>query len=218
MAISMNKRSTMLLYTGSADAYSHRLRIALAEKGVLYESIVVNPQDKDKVEDLFSLNPYGTVPILVDRELVLYDANIIMEYLDERFPHPPLLPVYPVMRARLRLMIHRIDKEWAPLIRKLEQGKANEVKAAAKDLRAYLLQLAPLFSTNSLYLLSDEFTLVDCCLAPILWRLPHWGIELGNDAKTITRYAERLFKRESFQLSLTEVERDFRKKSKTVEA
>lgn len=210
MAIATNKRSVMLLYTGNADIYSHRVRIVLAEKGVVYEAVNVSNQDKEKAEDLLELNPYGSIPTLVDRDLALYDTSIIMEYLDERFPHPPLLPVYPVARARLRLMIHRIDREWGPLIKKLEQGKLMEAKAAAKELRAYLLQIMPLFS-NSAYFLSDEFTLVDCCLAPILWRLPLWGIEFGSDAKFLTRYAERLFKRDAFQLSLSESERELKK-------
>lgn len=214
MAIAINKRSVMLLYTGNADIYSHRVRIALAEKGVVYEAVNINPQTREKSEDLLELNPYGSIPTLVDRDLALYDTNIIMEYLDERFPHPPLLPVYPVARARLRLMIHRIDREWGPLIKKLEQGKINEVKTAAKELRAYLLQVMPLFSSSSFFL-SDEFTLVDCCLAPILWRLPQWGIEFGAEAKSLARYAERLFKRDAFQLSLSEVERESRKKSES---
>jgi RNA polymerase-associated protein len=214
MAVANNKRSLMLLYSGNSDIYSHRVRIALAEKGVVFEVININPQDKAKSEDLLQLNPYGTIPTLVDRELALYDTNIIMEYLDERFPHPPLLPVYPVARARLRLMIHRIDREWSPLIKKIEQGKAAEVKAATKELRAYLMQIMPLFA-NSPYFLSEEFTLVDCCLAPILWRLPVWGIEFGNDGKAINRYAERLFKREAFQISLSEIEKEIRKKTKT---
>ncbi len=212
MAVATNKRSVMLLYTGNSDIYSHRVRIALAEKGVVYEAVHLKPQELEKSEDLLELNPYGTIPTLVDRDLALYDTNIIMEYLDERFPHPPLLPVYPVARARLRLMIHRIDREWAPLIKKLEQGKAAEVKAAAKELRAYLMQLMPLFSSSS-YFLSDEFTLVDCCLAPILWRLPAWGIEFGPEAKFLLRYADRLFKRDAFQLSLSENERELRKKA-----
>lgn len=216
MAVATNKRSTMLLYTGGSDVYSHRARIALAEKGVVYESVIINGSDKEKLEDLLELNPYGTVPTLVDRDLVLYDPNIILEYLDERFPHPPLLPVYPVVRARLRLMIHRIDKEWGPLIRKLEQGKASEMKVAAKELRAFFVQLMPLFA-NTAYFLSDDFSLVDCCLAPILWRLPLWGIELGNDTKALVRYADRLFKREGFQMSMTEAERELRKKVKSEE-
>src|SRR5688500_10545050 len=124
MAVANNKRSVMLLYSGVSDIYSHRVRIALAEKGVVFEIVHINPQEKTKCEDLLALNPYGTVPTLVDRDLALYDTNIIMEYLDERFPHPPLLPVYPVARARLRLMMNRIDKEWGPIIRKIEYGKA----------------------------------------------------------------------------------------------
>ncbi|HSW71394.1 MAG TPA: glutathione S-transferase N-terminal domain-containing protein [Gammaproteobacteria bacterium] len=212
MAVATNKRSVMLLYTGHSDVYSHRVRIALAEKGVVYEAIHTNPQGREKSEDLLELNPYGSIPTLVDRDLALYDTNIIMEYLDERFPHPPLLPVYPVARARLRLMIHRIDREWSAIIKKLEQGKANEVKLAAKELRTCFLQLMPLFSGSS-YFLSEEFTLVDCCLAPILWRLSTWGIELGAEAKPLLRYAERLFKRDAFQLSLSEIEREIRKKA-----
>lgn len=213
MAVAANKRSVMLLYSGNTDIYSHRVRIALAEKGVVFEVVQVNPQDKEKSEDLLELNPYGSIPTLVDRDLALYDTNIIMEYLDERFPHPPLLPVYPVARARLRLMINRIDREWGPILRKIETGKANEVRTAVKELRAYLFQLMPLFA-NSPYFLSDEFTLVDCCIAPILWRLPLWGIELGDDAKPMIRYMERVFNRDAFQLSLSEIERELRKKVK----
>ena len=196
----------MLLYSGNADIYSHRVRIALAEKGVVYEAVNVNLQAREKSEDLLELNPYGSIPTLVDRDLALYDTNIIMEYLDERFPHPPLLPVYPVARARLRLMIHRIDREWGPLIKKLEQGKANDVKTAAKELRVYLLQVMPLFSSSTFFL-SEDFTLVDCCLAPILWRLPQWGIEFGPEAKSLARYSERLFKREPSQAP-SEMERN----------
>jgi len=213
MALASNKRSVMLLYSSNSDIYSHRVRIALAEKGVIYETVLVDAQHPEKSEDLLELNPYGTIPTLVDRDLALYDTNIILEYLDERFPHPPLLPVYPVARARLRLMIHRIDSEWGPLIKKIEQGKANEQKAAIKELRAYFVQLLPLFS-NTPYFLSEEFTLVDCCLAPILWRFPLWGIELGNDTKSLVRYAERIFKRDAFQLSLSESEKELRNKVK----
>ena len=177
------KRSIMTLYSGSTDIYSHQVRIVLAEKGVNFEVIDVDPDNKP--EDLVDLNPYNTVPTLVDRDLVLFESRIIMEYLDERFPHPPLMPVYPVARARSRLMMHRIERDWYTLI-----------------------TLAPVFSDNPFFL-SEEFTLVDCCLAPLLWRLDSLGIVLGGRGSTeVKKYMERLFERESFQASLTMLEQE----------
>jgi RNA polymerase-associated protein len=208
MAIIANKRSIMTLYSGALDILSHRARIVLAEKGVSVD--VINVDSNEKLEDLHELNPYGTTPTLVDRDLVLYDANIIMEYLDERFPHPPLMPVYPVARAKTRLMIYRIDREWVDLVRKIEKGKAAESQAACKELRNYLIRLAPVFSSSAFFL-NEEFSLVDCCIAPILWRLPSWGISLPAEAKAVYKYAERMFARDSFQASLTEAEQDLRK-------
>jgi RNA polymerase-associated protein len=209
MAVITNKRSVMMLYSGTTDILSHRVRIVLAEKGVSYE--VVHVESRGKPEDLLELNPYASVPTLVDRELALYEPNIIMEYLDERFPHPPLMPVYPVARAKARLVMYRFDREWGPLLRKLETGKASDIRLAAKDLTSYLIQLMPVF--NSLpYFLGDEFTLVDCCLAPVLWRLPAWGITLPpTEMKALNKYANRLFQRDSFQASLTEMEHELRK-------
>lgn len=213
MAIVANKRSIMTLYSGALDIFSHRVRIVLAEKGVSVEVINTDVSDKDKLEDLLELNPYGSSPTLVDRELVLYDANIIMEYLDERFPHPPLMPVYPVARAKSRLMIYRIDREWGDLVRKIEQGKPADVQAAGKELRNYLVRLAPVFNSSAFFL-NEEFSLVDCCIAPILWRLPAWGITLPPEAKAVYKYAERIFARDSFQASLTEAEQDLKKAAK----
>lgn len=202
----------MTLYSGAMDIYSHRVRIVLAEKGVSYE--VINVETRGKPEDLLELNPYGNVPTLVDRELALYEANIIAEYLDERFPHPPLMPVYPVARAKARLIIYRFDKEWGPLIRKLESGKVNDVRAAAKELSGYISQLVPLFNASP-YFMGDDFTLVDCCIAPVLWRLPMWDITFtGAEAKAINKYMNRVFQRDSFQASLTESEQELRKLSK----
>jgi RNA polymerase-associated protein len=203
----------MTLYSGALDIFSHRVRIVLAEKGVSVDVINIDINDKDKLEELLELNPYASSPTLVDRELVLYDANIIMEYLDERFPHPPLMPVYPVARAKTRLMIHRIDREWSELVRKIEQGKAAESQAACKELRNYLIKLAPVFNSAAFFL-NDEFSLIDCCIAPVLWRLPSWGIILPPEAKAVTKYAERMFARDSFQASLTEAEQDLRKTQK----
>jgi RNA polymerase-associated protein len=210
MAIVANKRSIMTLYSGNLDIYSHRVRIVLAEKGVAVDVINTDANATDKLEDLLELNPYGSAPTLVDRELVLYDANIIMEYLDERFPHPPLMPVYPVARAKTRLMIYRIDKEWGDLVRQIESGKPDEVQTASKELKNYLIKLAPVFA-NSAFFLNEDFTLVDCCIAPILWRLPAWGITLPPEAKAVMKYAARVFERDSFQASLTEPEQDLRK-------
>jgi RNA polymerase-associated protein len=212
MAIVANKRSIMTLYSGALDILSHRVRIVLAEKGVSAD--VVNTDKTEKLEDLLELNPYGTTPTLIDRELVLYDANIIMEYLDERFPHPPLMPVYPVARAKTRLMIYRIDREWSDLVRVIEGGKATDAQAAAKELRNYLIKLAPVFNSSAFFL-NEEFSLVDCCISPILWRLPSWGITLPPEAKAVSKYAERMFARDSFQASLTEAEQDLRKAIKT---
>lgn len=211
MAVIANKRSIMTLYSGAMDIYSHRVRIVLAEKGVAVE--VIHLDTKDKLEDLLELNPYGTSPTLIDRDLVLYDSNIIMEYLDERFPHPPLMPVYPVARAKTRLMIYRIDREWGSLIRKIETGKPNESQAAIKELKSYLVKLAPVFASGPFFL-NEEFSLIDCCLAPILWRLPSLGITLPPEAKSIMRYAERMFARDSFQASLTEAEQELIKATK----
>lgn len=214
MAIVANKRSIMTLYSGASDILSHRVRIVLAEKGVSADVISIDV--REKLEDLLELNPYGTTPTLVDRELVLYDANIIMEYLDERFPHPPLMPVYPVARAKTRLMIYRIDREWSDLVRQIEGGKPADVQNAIKELRNYLIKLAPVFSSSAFFL-NEEFSLVDCCIAPILWRLPSWGISLPAEAKAVYKYAERMFARDSFQASLTESEQELRKAFKTEE-
>jgi len=204
------KRSIMTLYSGSTDIYSHQVRIVLAEKGVNYEVLDVDPENKP--EDLADLNPYNAVPTLVDRDLVLYEAQIIMEYLDERFPHPPLMPVYPVSRARSRLMIHRIEKDWYSLLKLITSPKAADSRKekARKELRDALITLAPVFSDTD-YFLSEEFTLVDCCLAPLLWRLEMLGIELtGKGAAPVKAYMERLFDRESFKASLTTLEYEMR--------
>jgi len=209
MAIITNKRSVMTLYSGAIDILSHRVRIVLAEKGVSYE--VINVESRGKPEDLLELNPYGSVPTLVDRELALYEPNVIAEYLDERFPHPPLMPVYPVARAKARLIIYRFDREWGPLIRKLESTKTNDTRATTKELASYILQLIPIFNSSP-YFMGEEFTLVDCCIAPVLWRLPVWGITFSpTEMKVLNKYTDRVFQRDSFQASLTEAEQELRK-------
>ena len=207
MAVIANRRSVMTLYSGRLDILSHRVRVVLAEKGVSVDVIDIDPAEKS--EDLCELNPYASTPTLVDRELVLYQPDIITEYLDERFPHPPLMPVYPVARARTRLMIYRIDREWGPIIRKIETSKPAEAQAAARDLRNRLVAIAPLF-TSSPFFMNEEFSLADCCIAPILWRLPLWGITLPSEATVISKYADRIFSRDAFQASLSEAEQDIR--------
>jgi RNA polymerase-associated protein len=207
MAVAANKRSIMTLFTDSIDIYSHQARIVLAEKGVAVELTFVEPLKVD--EDLMELNPYGTVPTLVDRELVLYQAHIIMEYLDERFPHPPLMPVYPVSRGQSRLMMHRIQQDWYSLVTKIEEN-GDEADAARQQLKESLLSLAPLFAETPFFM-SEEFSLVDCYLAPLLWRLPLLDIELtGNGSKEVKEYMARVFERDAFQAALTDQEREIR--------
>ena len=203
------KRSSMTFYSDGASQYSHRVRIVLAEKGVTVETIDVDPERKP--EDLASLNPYNTLPTLVDRDLVLYEANIMMEYLDERFPHPPLFPVYPVARAQSRLWMYRIQRDWCSLVDQIMAGKgtAAELDKARKELRESLTSIAPIFSEKP-YFMSDEFTIVDCCVTPILWRLPAMGIELPETKalQPLLEYRARLFTRDSVRASLSEQERE----------
>ncbi|NDV89615.1 stringent starvation protein A [Alteromonas sp. 345S023] len=205
MAVAANKRSIMTLFSDTIDIYSHQARIVLAEKGVGVEISYTDPSNLP--EDLLELNPYGTVPTLVDRELVLYNSHIIMEYLDERFPHPPLMPVYPVSRGQSRLMMHRIEQDWYSLAARIFRGE-GDVESTRNDLREALLALAPVFGEMP-YFMSEEFSLVDCYLAPLLWRLPALGIELnGAGSKEINAYMNRIFSRSSFKASLTDQERE----------
>jgi RNA polymerase-associated protein len=205
MAVATNKRSIMTLFSDTLDIYSHQVRIVLAEKGVGVEISYTDPGSMP--EELFELNPYGTVPTLVDRELVLYKSHIIMEYLDERFPHPPLMPVYPVSRGQSRLMMHRIEQDWYSLASRIFRGE-GDVESARNDLREALLSLAPIFAENPFFM-SEEFSLVDCYLAPLLWRLPALGITLsGAGSKEITDYMNRIFGRATFKASLTDQERE----------
>lgn len=199
------KRTIMSLYSDNDDIYSHQVRIVLAEKGVNVEIMVA--KNGDAPSDLMAVNPYGTVPTLIDRELVLYEARIIMEYLDERFPHPPLLPVYPVARAETRKMMHRIEQDWYRLLHRIQAGE--EVEIARAHLLESLTSLEPVFADKP-YFLSDEFSLLDCALAPLLWRLPQLGVEIPLEVKGLHTYMQRLFKRESFQASLTDAERQLR--------
>ena len=203
------KRSSMTFYSDGDDLYCHRVRIVLAEKGVAVEIHDVDPENIP--EDLRSLNPYNQVPTLVDRELVLYETGIMMEYLDERFPHPPLLPVYPVARAESRLWLYRIQRDWCTLADIiLANNDEAAVTAARKELRESLISTSPIFGEKP-YFMSDDYSIVDCCTAPLLWRLPMMGIDLPEkQTKDLHEYMERLFERESFQVSLSEAEQEMR--------
>ena len=202
------KRSSMTFYSDGQCHYSHRVRIVLAEKGVTVD--VVEATGENRPEDLEQLNPYNSLPTLVDRELVLYESKIMMEYLDERFPHPPLLPVYPVARGESRLYIYRIERDWSGLVDTILSGDNKKgMDAARKELKEGLVAIAPIFGQKPFFM-SDEFTLVDCCLAPILWRLPVLGVNLGKTKQTkpLYDYMNRIFSRDSFKESLSEYEQD----------
>jgi RNA polymerase-associated protein len=197
----------MNLYSTATSIYCHRTRIVLAEKDIAHESIIVDPRHLP--EDLIDLNPYSSLPTLVDRDLVLYNSRVIMEYLEERFPHPPLMPVGPVARAQTRLALFRVENDWYPLAEIIETKGEKAAVKARKELMESIAASADVFSAMP-YFLSEEFSLVDASIAPLLWRLPHYGIELPKAARAVLTYADRLFDREGFKLSLTEGEREFR--------
>ncbi len=206
----VTKRSTMTYFSDARDHYSHRVRIVLAEKGVTVDVVEADPVNIPA--ELSELNPYNSLPTLVDRELTLYETRVMMEYLDERFPHPPLLPVYPVARAESRQFIYRIENDWCPLVDTIVKSKNKDaVNVAVKDLRDSLAAIAPIFAEKPFFM-SDEFTLVDCCLAPILWRLDVFGVKMPRNRQTLPLfdYMENIFRRPSFQESLTELEREMR--------
>lgn len=203
MVSAASRRSLMTLFAGADCPHSHRIRMVIAEKGIdSLDTVEIRPGETS--EDLVDLNPYNTVPTLVDRDLVMYDPRIIMEYLDERFPHPPLMPVDPVMRARYRLAIFRMEQDLYGLIDDLH-GTPAQVRKARTRLREILTTLAADFSARPF--MGEEFSLVDCTFAPILWRLDHYGVELPpKQGKRLGEYARRLFGRAAFRASLTEQE------------
>ena len=215
VTVTTTRKHIMTLYAGTTDPQSHRTRIVLYEKDV--ECQVVDVDVRKKPREIADLNPYNTVPTMIDRDLVLYDSNIINEYLDERLPHPPLMPVDPVSRAKARLMLMRFDRDWYSLIPDLQGNDKKRTQNARNILRDGLTVISPIFKDSNFALGPagmDEFSLVDCALAPLLWRLDMYGIELPRQARPILDYAERLFARKSFKLSLTDAERDMRPRGK----
>jgi RNA polymerase-associated protein len=198
----------MTLYSGTICPYSHRCRIVLFEKGMDFQVIDVDVFNKP--EDLAVMNPYNKVPVLVERDLILYEANIINEYIDERFPHPQLMPADPVMRARARLFLHRFEQELFCHIDGLESGVAKTVEKARAAVRENLTQIAPVF-TKQKYMLGEEFSMLDVAIAPLLWRLDHYGIQLDKEAAPLMKYAERLFSRPAYSEAMTPSEKAMRK-------
>jgi RNA polymerase-associated protein len=198
----------MTLYSGTTDPYSHRCRIVLFEKGMDFQVIDVDLANKP--EDLAVINPHNTVPVLVERDLVLEQANIINEYIDERFPHPQLMPADPVMRARARLFLHNFEEQLFDHIKDLESDNQKLADKARATIRDNLTQIVPLFSKQE-YILGDDFSMLDVAIAPLLWRLGHYGIELPKQAAPLLKYAERIFSRPAYIEAMTPSEKAMRK-------
>ncbi len=194
----------MTLYSSPNCALSHCARLVLHEKGVTcdVEFFDIN----EPPEDLLELNPMGSSPTLIERDLVLYDARIIMEYLDERFPHPPLHQMDPVSRANARMLIKRIDQDWYQLYDEILTSGEKKAARAKKMLRESLLAAAPIFDSNT-YFMGEEYSLIDCALSPLLWRLGSIGIDIPSLGKGITEYSNRIFSRPAFQNSLSDIEK-----------
>jgi RNA polymerase-associated protein len=203
MALSQRSRTVLTLYSARDCIHCHRVRLVLAAKGVTYDLVPVDLDDPP--EDLLDLNPYNSVPTLVDRDLVLYDTSVICEYLDERYPHPPLMPVDPLSRARLRLAIVRIENDWLTLVDQIDAG-GRTADGARKALRDELMKNASAFKASKFFL-SPEMSLADCALAPLIWRLDALGVQLPREAHVIIDYGERIFRSQGFARSLTPEEK-----------
>lgn len=206
MSLIANRRSVMTLFSSVDCPQCHRVRIVLAEKDISVDIVNIDPEDKP--EDLLELNPYNTVPTLIDRDLVIYEPRIMKEYLDERFPHPPLMPVDPVSRARTRLALYRVERDWYSLVNEIEAHSDKEAEAK-KILQELVIASADIFSAKP-YFLSEDFSLADATIAPILWRLEHYGIETPASTQSLQEYMKRIFDRSSFIESLTEAELELR--------
>ncbi len=205
MANIITRKSVMTLFSSPTCAMSHCARFVLHEKAVAADIEYYDPTDAP--EDLLELNPTGTSPTLIERDLVLYDTRIIMEYLDERFPHPPLHQMDPVSRANARMLIKRIDQDWYQLLEEIQGSGEKKASKARKILRESILSATPIFAARP-YFMSDEFSLIDCAIAPLLWRLPSLGIDISTPNEEIINYAQRIFKRPAFKRSLSDAEKD----------
>jgi RNA polymerase-associated protein len=199
-------RTVLTLFTAPDDVQSHRVRLVLAAKGVVYDRVEVPPGKPH--EELLSINPYGDTPTLQDRDMVLYEPDVVCEYIDERYPHPPLMPVDPLSRALLRLAIVRIENDWLTLVDRIEEG-GRPAEAAQRALRDDLVRNLPAFKASKFFL-SPEMSLADCALAPLVWRLDKLGIDLPREARAIRDYGERIFRNPGFTRSLTSEEKALR--------
>lgn len=200
-------RNVLTLFSANECAVSHRVRLVLAIKGVTFDLVLVDPNKLP--DELVELNPYRTVPTLVDRDLVLYDVNVVCEYLDERYPHPSLMPIDPLSRARVRLGVRRIEADWLPLVMQIRDGNKAQAEIARKRLRDILLASLSVFKAAKFFL-NSELSLADCALAPLIWRLPSMAVLLPREANLIHEYGERIFKHPAYQRSMTESERALR--------
>lgn len=207
MTTTTRMRNALTLFSAADDVQCHRVRLVLAAKGVSYDYFQVDPNDPP--EDLIDLNPYHSVPTLVEREMVLYPATVICEYLDERYPHPPLMPVDPLSRARLRLAMLRIEAEWIPQVSAIQSGTKAQADAARKRLRELLAASVPLFKATKFFV-NPEMSLADCAMAPIIWRLEALGVGLPKDGQVIEDYGNRIFRNPGFVRSLTDQEKRLR--------
>ncbi len=207
MATSPRMRNALTLFSSTDCVLCHRVRLVLAAKGVVYDLIPVDPQNPP--EDLVDLNPYHSVPTLVERDLVLYAASVVSEYLDERYPHPPLMPVDPLSRARLRLAMLRLELDWVPQVQAIQLGNKAQAEAGRKRLKELLTASVPLFKAFKFFL-NTEMSLADCAMAPIIWRLSALDVPLPKDGKAIEDYGNRIFRNPGFTRSLTEQERRLR--------
>lgn len=204
MAASPRMRNAITLFSSVDDVLCHRVRLVLAAKGVAYDLVPVDPQNPP--EDLLNLNPYHSVPTLVERDLVLYAASVVTEYLDERYPHPPLMPVDPLSRARLRLAMLRIEHDWVPQVQAIQYGNKQQAEAGRRRLKELLIESVPLFKASKFFL-NHEMSLADCAMAPIIWRLQALDVPLPRDGKVIEDYGNRIFRNPGFVRSLTPQEK-----------
>lgn len=207
MASESSRRSIMTLFTSATDPSSHRVRIVIREKNIQSDVIVI-ADDAPLPEDVLEVNPYRSLPTLIDRDLAIYTAPIVMEFLEERYRHPPLMPIDPIGRARTRVLLYRVERDWYGAIDAITGPDERKAQEARLMLRDSLHSIAPMFDEKAFFM-SDEFSMVDCSIAPILWRLGYYGIKIDPHAKPLRRYAERLFAREGFKKSLTDAEREY---------